>query len=170
MILPSQSAPCPLFPAVTRLVERFRAWLAGDSSDVPLDHAVAALFVHAATLNGPMLPARRRRIEDLLQRYITIEGRTVAALIDGAARDDRRAADLHRFIRVINRHFSHDRRLTVFAMVAQIIVAGPVGDEEKGLLRLLGGLLGISDHDRGVIQHARQLRADAGAASQRSDL
>ncbi len=97
--------------------------------------------------------SRRHRIEELLRREISIDTDALAWLIESAAAEDRRAADLHRFIRVINQRTSHDRRLAIFAMVAQIIVAGPVGDEEKGLLRLLGGLLGISDHDRGVIQH-----------------
>ena len=66
---------------------------------------------------------------------------------------DEQAADLHGFARVVAARLEHDDRLVVFRMVAQVVLTDAVDFEEAGYLRLLGGLLGISDHERAALQH-----------------
>ncbi|HEX9462476.1 MAG TPA: TerB family tellurite resistance protein [Alphaproteobacteria bacterium] len=157
----SPPAPAPQCNVLGQWADRIRSWLAGHSAAPPLDRAVAALLVHAATLSGPMEATRRRCIGDMLDDCAGRAPEGVAALIDWAEREDRRAVDVHRFIRVINRGLPQRERAAVFTMVAKVVFAGRAGDDEKGLLRLLGGLLGISDHDRAVIQHYVQAGAVA---------
>ena len=125
----------------------------GRAPEPPLDHAIAALLVHAATLRGPMSPARRGRIETLLRDRVGDDEEAIAWLIGTAQREDDRAVDLHHFARVVNRALPQEGRLAILDMAAQVAFAEGAGAEEEGFLRLLGGLLGVSDHDRGVVQH-----------------
>jgi uncharacterized tellurite resistance protein B-like protein len=138
----------------------WRDWLAG-WFDRPLanvsatERAVAAVLVHAARLSGSLSEARRQTLSAVLERYL--QGRDAAvvqAAIDDAQRLDDRAVDLHRFIRTINRNTAQVDRLRILGMVMQVIYADAAGADEEGLLRLLGGLLGISDHDRGVLRQS----------------
>jgi uncharacterized tellurite resistance protein B-like protein len=152
----------------SRLAHGLRAFLASGRNDVPLDHAVAALLVHAATLRGPIHPARRTRIHDLVRAWTGLGSAAVASLVDSAAREDQRSADVHRFVRVINRQLGSRRRAAVLAMAAEVVFAASAGDDETGFLRLLGGLLGVSDHDRGVIQHNARAHASSNAAPRHS--
>lgn len=138
---------------LSRLAGLLRSWLAPAPPEVPFDHAVAALLVHAASVCGPISPSRRRRAVALLRDYLRRDEPAVDALLKAAQGEDDRAADLHHFARVVNRALSQEERLAVFAMVALVAFADDAGAEEEGFLRLLGGLLGISDHDRGIVQH-----------------
>jgi uncharacterized tellurite resistance protein B-like protein len=143
-------------------LSRFLEWLRaafelGRTPDIPFDHAVAALLVHAANLRAPASPLRRARIAALLQNYLGRDQASAVSLMSEARREDDRAVDLHRFARVVNRALSQEGRLAVLEMAARVAFAEDAGAEEEGFLRLLGGLLGISDHDRGIVQHrARQ--------------
>ncbi len=127
--------------------------------ETPLEHAIAALLVHAATMRGPMSQARHGRIEALLRGRLGDDEQAIAWLIGAAEREDDHAVDLHHFARVVNRALSQEGRLAVLDMAAQVAFAEDAGAEEEGFLRLLGGLLGISDHERGIVQHrARTIR------------
>ena len=137
----------------TALVERLRSWFGAGAPALPFDHAVAALLVHAASLRGPMSPARRARIQALLRNYLGGGDAEIAALLSAARSEDDRAVDLHHFARVVNHHLPQEGRLAVLDMSAQVAFADRAGADEEGFLRLLGGLLGVSDHDRGIVQH-----------------
>lgn len=138
-----------------RLAEWLRSWSGvGRPLDVRFDHAVAALLLHAASLGGAAAsPARQARIKVLLQAYLGQDETAVTALMGVARREDDSAVDVHHFARVVNRDLPQEGRLAVLDMAAQVAFADTAGAEEEGFLRLLGGLLGISDHDRGLVQH-----------------
>lgn len=138
---------------LSRLAGLLRSWLEPRPPDVPFDHAVAALLAHAASVRGPISPARHRRAVTLLRDYLRRDEPAVDALLRAARREDDQAVDVHHFARVVNRALSQEERLAVFAMVALVAFADEAGAEEEGFLRLLGGLFGISDHDRGIVQH-----------------
>jgi uncharacterized tellurite resistance protein B-like protein len=146
--------------ALARIANLLRSWLAPLPPDVPFDHAVAALLAHAASVRGPMSPPRRRRAETLLRDYLRRDEPSVEALLQSAQREDDQAVDVHHFARVVNRALSQEERLAVFAMAALVAFADDAGAEEEGFLRLLGGLLGISDHDRGIVQHRARVTGD----------
>lgn len=137
--------------------ERLRVWFGGRPS-LPFDHAVAALLIHAATRRGPASPIREHRIRSLLRDYFARDEAAVSALMRAARSEDERAVDLHQFARVVNRELSQEERLTVLAMAVEVAFADQAGADEEGFLRLLGGLLGISDHDRGIVQHRTRVR------------
>lgn len=149
---------------LTRMAGRLRSWLAPAPPDVPFDHAVAALLAHAASVRGPMSPARRRRAATLLRDYLRRDEAAVDALLQAAQREDDQAVDVHHFARVVNRALSQEERLAVFAMAALVAFADDAGAEEEGFLRLLGGLLGISDHDRGIVQHRARVTHDTSSS------
>lgn len=144
--------------APSGFLARLRAWLGLDRPALPFDHAVAALLIHAAALRGAASPARQHRIKTLLRDYFGREEAEVSDLMDAARSDDDRAVDLHHFARVVNRALPQEGRLAVLAMAAEVAFADQAGAEEEGFLRLLGGLLGISDHDRGIVQHRARVR------------
>ena len=147
---------------LARFAEWLRSWSGyGRPPDVRFDHAVAALLMHAASLSGAASPARQARIKALLQDYLGQDETAVTALMSAARREDDSAVDIHHFARVVNRDLPQEGRLGVLDMAAQVAFADTAGAEEEGFLRLLGGLLGISDHDRGLAQH----RARAGHAA-----
>ena len=152
---------------LARVVERLSTWAQfGRPPDVPFDHAVAALLIHAASRHGPASPARRTRITALLRDYLGRDEAAVAPLVQEARREDDRAVDLHHFARVVNRALPQEGRLAVLDMAAQVAFAEHADAEEEGFLRLLGGLLGISDHDRGIVQHrARTARLSSTSTS-----
>lgn len=156
----SDLLPALALSTAPSLLERLRAWLDVGPPSVPLDHAVAALLVHAATLRGPMSAARRQHIEALLRGRMGGDDEATAWLIGAAQREDDHAADLHQFARVVNRHLAQGDRVAVFEMAARVAFADAAGADEEGFLRLLGGLLGISDHDRGIVQHRARLSHD----------
>lgn len=165
MITPelSPNSTTPLPDRLAQLMDRLRSWFdIGRSPAVKLDQAIAVLLVHAANLGTPSLPACQNRIENLLQNYLRLDRSAVVALIDIAQDADCHAIDIHRFVRVVNRCLPQDDRLVVFAMAAEVAFAGKIGAAEEGFLRLLGGLLGISDHDRGIVQHRTRRRSAAG--------
>jgi uncharacterized tellurite resistance protein B-like protein len=147
---------------LARLAEWLRSWSGyGRVPEVRFDHAVAALLMHTANLNGTTSPARQMRIKALLRDYLGQDEAVVTALMNAARHEDDSAVDTHHFARVVNRDLSQEARLGVLDMAAQVAFADTAGAEEEGFLRLLGGLLGISDHDRGLVQH----RARTGQAA-----
>lgn len=155
------SAASPAVRPLAEFIERLRSWLtAGHAPSLPFEHALAALLVHAAALRGPVSPSRERRIAAVLREHLGRDECEIAGLIAAAGREDARAVDLHHFARVINRRLAQQGRLAVLAMAAQVAFADDAGAEEEGFLRLLGGLLGVSDHDRGVVQHRARASRD----------
>lgn len=153
---------------LSRLADLVRSWLQVTPPDVPFDHAVAALLAHAARLRGPFSPGRRRRAVTLLRDYLRRDEPAVDALLQTAQGEDDRAIDLHHFARVVNRALAQEERLAVFAMAALVAFADDAGAEEEGFLRLLGGLFGISDHDRGIVQHRARVTREASPSTPQS--
>ena len=150
---PAASRPAEARPLLGRLAALVRSWLDAGPAAGTFDHAVAAVLVHAATLREPATSVRQRRVQALLAAYFSLEPDGAAALAAAARREDDEAVDLHRFARIINRRLAQEDRQRVFAMAAEVVFAGEPGAAGEGFLRLLGGLLGSPDHDRGALQH-----------------
>jgi|SRR5271170_3154339 len=135
-----------------------RHWLGLRAPEPTLETAVAALMTHAASVHGAASRTQMAQIEALLREYFQMDAATAHAVTERAQWADDQAADLHGFARIVAR-LEHDDRLVVFRMVVQVVLADAVDAEEAGYLRLLGGLLGISDHERAVLQ--QRLKSEA---------
>jgi uncharacterized tellurite resistance protein B-like protein len=138
------------------MLERLKAFLQGDASVVAshaadrLQLAAAALLVEAARMDGQVDPIERDTIAALLQKRFGLDGRAVADLVDRAEVAAERAVELHGFVREITDAFDADERVALVEMLWEVVYAdGKLDPYEASLLRRIGGLLYVSDHDRG---------------------
>jgi uncharacterized tellurite resistance protein B-like protein len=140
------------------MLERLRAILGGDALP-PVQHwgredvevAAAALLIEAARVDGRFDPAERATIADLLCRRFGLAPADAAALMELAARENERSVELHHFAHVINQRFSAEERIELIEMLWAVVYAdGELSAFEANLLRRIGGLLYVEDHDRGV--------------------
>lgn len=123
--------------------------LGGDSSD-RLHHAAAALLVQAAMMDGVMQDLERLRILALLQDHFALAAAAADDLLAAARHDVAGAVDLFAFTRVINELFGPDERVGVIEMLWEVAYAdGHLDDFEANLVRRVGGLLFVPDHDTG---------------------
>ena len=71
-------------------------------------------------------------------------------LIEEAEAAHHEATDLHRFTRTINDRYEHGDRLAVMEMLWEVVYAdGRLHAYEANLIRRVGGLLHITDRERG---------------------
>ncbi len=121
-------------------------------ADTPLDKelAVAALLVEAALMDEDFEPRERQTIADLLARHFDLQAEESARVIEEAEAAVRESPALYRFTRVINDTFSPNERVDVIEMLWEVAyVDGVLHDYEANLLRRVGGLIYVSDRDRG---------------------
>ena len=157
-----------------RMFESFKSFVsdfvAGDKhpsqfGDDDYRLAAAALLVHAAAIDGEMLPSERDKLHAVLKSRFTLDDAATAALIDAGITADRNAVDLYHFTSLINRALDEDGRLRMVEMMWEIIYAdGRVTEFEENVIWRASDLLGISSRTRIEIRHrvaARQSgRAD----------
>ena len=138
------------------MFERLRAWI-GDEEGVPsgsreeLQLAVAALLIEAGRVDEALGERERAVIARLLERHFAL-GAVEAQLVEQAAeRRAERSAQLFGFVRTINERLSHERRIELIEMLWEVAYADGVLDPlEDALLRRIGGLIDVSDHERGA--------------------
>jgi len=113
--------------------------------------AAAALMVEAARMDSHFDDTERATIARLLQRRFGLSPTETQTLIDEAARAQDDANQLLRFTRTIKDNFDEDERVTLIEMLWEVVYAdGVLDDFEANLLRRVGGLLYVSDRDRGL--------------------
>ena len=72
-------------------------------------------------------------------------------LIKEAEAAARNSGQLYEFTRVINDNYSPEERVELMELLWEVVYAdGEVHDMEAGLLRRIGGLIYVSDRDRGL--------------------
>ena len=112
--------------------------------------AVAALMVHAATMDDTFDPAERRTIERLLGERFKLEPDTVKSLLAAAEKRAEESNQLYAFTRVAIERLDEQGRVQLIEMLWEVAYADGVLDpDEDALLRRVAGLLYVSDHDRG---------------------
>ena len=121
--------------------------------------AVAALLVRLARADDRYGGAERQRIDQILARRHglssaeAVERRAAAEMIEAEA------PDTVRFTRTIKDRIGLADRQDIIAAMWEVAYAdGRRSPEEESLVRLVSGLLGISDRDSGL---ARQRALDA---------
>jgi uncharacterized tellurite resistance protein B-like protein len=112
--------------------------------------AAAALLVEAARADGSFGGAERQRIERLLHQQFELEPEEADALLQAAEAAAEDSADWHGFTRDVLKAFDPAERVRLVEMLWEVAYAdGVLHDYEASLLRRVGGLLHVSDRDRG---------------------
>jgi uncharacterized tellurite resistance protein B-like protein len=139
------------------MFERLRAWLEeegegglSDGGRDELQMAVAALLIETARVDHALSDRERGLIGGLLERRFNISRDDARALEAAAERRAERSAQLFGFARTINERWSHAQRVGLIELLWEVAYADGVLDPlEDSLLRRIGGLVDVSDHERG---------------------
>ena len=124
---------------------------AGSFDDNDYRVAVAALLVHAASVDGTISKAERDtlRLTNLLKRRFDLDDAAAAELIEYATAAEQDAIDLYHFTRVLNRSLDEGARLRLIEMMWEIAYAdGTVTQFEDNLIWRVADLLGVSSNER----------------------
>lgn len=108
--------------------------------------AIAGLLVRIARTDGSYEPAEIVRIDRILSKRYGLDAAQTTALRQDAEHFEKSAPDTVRFTRSIKDSVPHDDREAVIEALWQVVLADGVRDShEDSLMRLLAGLLGVSD-------------------------
>ena len=112
--------------------------------------AAAALLVEAACMDGHFDGDERDAVCAALGAHFGLNESEAETLIEEAEAAHHEATDLHRFTRTINDRYEHGDRLAVMEMLWEVVYAdGRLHAYEANLIRRVGGLLHITDRERG---------------------
>jgi uncharacterized tellurite resistance protein B-like protein len=113
--------------------------------------AAAALLVEAARMDEAIGPAELAQIRDLLSRRFGLSSAEADELVRAAEAETEGPAQWHRFTSTLKDRFSEAERIEMIEMLWEVVYAdGNLHDLEASLLRRVGGLLYVSDRDRGA--------------------
>jgi uncharacterized tellurite resistance protein B-like protein len=115
------------------------------------DHrvALAALLLHAATVDGNFDQADRDKLHALLKQRFQLGDAKTEQLIERAAAADREAIDLYHFTHVLNDSLDEAGRCRMIEMMWQIAYAdGTASEFEDNLIWRVADLLGVSSTER----------------------
>jgi uncharacterized tellurite resistance protein B-like protein len=125
--------------------------------------AAVALLVHAATIDGELLPAERDKLHAVVKRRFNLDDALADELIDKATAAEHESVDLYHFTSLLNRALDEEGRARVIEMMWEIVYADGRRDElEDNLLWRAADLLGVSSRER--IQLRQRIAKEAGEA------
>jgi len=121
--------------------------------------ALTALLVRVARSDNDYALSERTRIDRITQARYGLTAQAAATLRADAETLEQVAPDTVRFTRAIKDAVGHDDRLAVIEALWQVALADGVRDpEEDRILRLVTGLLGISDLDSARVRQRVEAR------------
>ncbi|MSP43536.1 MAG: TerB family tellurite resistance protein [Alphaproteobacteria bacterium] len=116
--------------------------------------ATVALLIEAAMQDGELGAEEKSAIESLAGRHFSLPAAHVAQLFDLARTRQESANQIFGFTHRINQSFAPEERIEVVEMLWEVVYSdGVLHDYEANLMRRIGGLIYVSDIDRG---HARK--------------
>jgi len=152
------------------MIDRLKAWLAepdrprGGGAD-ELRLAVAALLIEAAHTDDHFGEAERAVVARVLEQRFALPQAAARELLAGAETVAARSAQLFRFTQIINERMSPEQRIRVIEMLWEVAYAdGHLDPLEDTLLRRVGGLIYVPDHERGAARQRVLSRRRAEAA------
>ena len=127
--------------------------------------AAAALLIEVAYMDEDFETVERNRITELISRYFDLDSSECDALMEEAEKAASDSGQLYEFTRVVNDNYSLAERVELMELLWEVVYAdGEVHDMETGLLRKIGGLIYVSDKDRGFAQKRVARRGAGGKA------
>ncbi|MEE2694004.1 MAG: TerB family tellurite resistance protein [Pseudomonadota bacterium] len=122
--------------------------------------AAVALLIEVAYMDEHFEVVERRRITELISRYFDLDSSECEILMEEAEKAACNSGQLYEFTRIINDNYSVEERVELMELLWEVVYAdGEVHDMEAGLLRKIGGLIYVSDKDRGFTQQRVARRA-----------
>ncbi|CBS87170.1 TerB family tellurite resistance protein [Azospirillum lipoferum] len=137
------------------MLNRIRSLFAGDDDGAEpgedaLQAAAAALMVEAARTDDTITQAERDRIIAVARRHFHLTEEEAQDLLSAAVFDTEDVSPYHRYISVIMDRCPPGSRVWIVEMLWEVAYAdGVLNDLEASLLRRIGGLLHVSDIERG---------------------
>ncbi|PWC88235.1 TerB family tellurite resistance protein [Azospirillum sp. TSO5] len=136
------------------MLNRIRSLFAGDDGAEPgedaLQAAAAALMVEAARTDDTISEAERDRILAVVRRQFKLSEEEAQDLLSAAVFDTEDVSPYLRYVSVIMDRCPPGHRIWIIEMLWEVAYAdGVLNDLEASLLRRIGGLLHISDVERG---------------------
>jgi uncharacterized tellurite resistance protein B-like protein len=129
--------------------------------------AAAALLVEAACMDEQFDASERETIERLLSARFDLSEKEAEDLLAEAERAVAESAQLLPFTRVVKDRFSPEERVGLIEMLWEVAYAdGRLHDFEAHLLRRIGGLIYVSDKERGAAR--KRVMARLGIADEPS--
>ena len=126
--------------------------------------AAAALLVHAAAIDGDMLPSERDKLHAVIKQRFNLDDALTDQLIEKATEAEHEAVDLYHFTHLLNRALDEEGRARVIEMMWEIVYADGRRDElEDNLLWRAADLLGVSQRER--IELRQRIEKAAGKSS-----
>jgi uncharacterized tellurite resistance protein B-like protein len=126
--------------------------------------AVAALLLHAATVDGDLGDAERDKLAALLKQRFTLDDEIADRLIEKATAAERDAIDLYQFTRQLNRSLDQEGRLRMIEMMWEIAYAdGAATDFEDNLIWRAADLLAVPSHERIALRRRVAAERQGGA-------
>lgn len=116
-----------------------------------LEIAACALLVEAASLDGDFTQQERDTIRRILCQHMHLNNDEADTLISAAASRQESSNQLLEFTRTIKNEYSPEERVEIIEMLWEVAYAdGVLHDYEANLLRRIGGLIYVSDRERGA--------------------
>lgn len=137
------------------MIERLKTWLKeaeepGKSDRDGLRLAIAALLMEAAEVDGSLDARERGVVVRLLEERFALDHGAADLLAGVAERKAEQSTQHFGLARIINEQLSHERRVELLEMLWEVAYAdGALDPLEDSLLRRIGGLIDVSDHERG---------------------
>ena len=137
------------------MLNRIRSLFTGEHDGVEpgedaLQAAAAALMVEAARTDDTISEAERDRILAVVRRQFKLSEEEAQDLLSAAVFDTEDVSPYLRYVSVIMDRCPPGHRIWIIEMLWEVAYAdGVLNDLESSLLRRIGGLLHISDVERG---------------------
>jgi uncharacterized tellurite resistance protein B-like protein len=143
------------------MINRIKSLLLAESQPEPakvahhgheeIQLAAAALLVEVAWQDDTFDDVERAGIGDVLMRRFGLNAEEAETLVVAAADVVADSVHLHGFARAVRDHFDHDERVEMVEMLWEVVYAdGVLHDHEASLMRRIGGLIYVSDQERGA--------------------
>lgn len=113
--------------------------------------AAAALLVEVATIDSNFDDLERRRIIDFVRSRFSLSDAEAMALLAAAQSEVDGATQLYAFTTAIKNGFSYEDRVALIESLWEVVYADGKADPfEDQLMRRIGGLICVTDRDRGL--------------------
>ena len=113
--------------------------------------ATAALLIEAATMDGDYDLEERIAIERILSDRFGLDKDAVSNILGEAEARQKGSNQILRFTRTIKDNCDEAERIAIIEMLWEVAYAdGVLHHYEDNLLRRVGGLIYVSEHDRGL--------------------
>lgn len=134
-----------------RLCALFSSDGGGVSNQRRLQLAAAAVLVEAASLDGQVDEAERRRIAEVLARHFQLPESEALELFEQASVLAQESVQLVGFARTLKDGFGPDERIQMIEMLWDVAYAdGHLHEYEANLVRRIAGLIHVPDQDSGA--------------------